>query len=30
MDGSINLSDAGNMLVFDAVHKFIMDSRQFE
>ena len=28
--GSINLSEAENMLVFDAVHKFIMDSRHFE
>ena len=28
--GSTNLSDAENMLVFDAVHKFIMDSRCFE
>ena len=28
--GSTNLSDAENMPVFDAVHKFIMDSRRFE
>ena len=28
--GSINLSDAENMLVFDAVHKFHMDFKHFE